>query len=96
MLQENSTRTEHSLRGVFSRATDCSPCVLLLRHLEALMHIAQAQDPTQGARSAIHILITDSLTRLRTTDCARDARVPRWAAAVLETHRVPIGSGWNH
>lgn len=52
LLQENSTQTENSLRGVFSRATDFSPCVLLLRHLEAVMHITQQLDPTQGAMMA--------------------------------------------
>jgi len=57
LLQENSTRTENSLRGVFSRATAFSPCVLLLRHLEALMHITQPPDPTQGARTANHMLV---------------------------------------
>ena len=57
VLQENSTRTEGSLRGAFSQAANCSPCVLLLRHLEALMHIAQVPDLTQGAMIAIHMLV---------------------------------------
>ncbi|KAF9646869.1 AAA-domain-containing protein [Thelephora ganbajun] len=52
LLQENSTRTENSLRGVFSQATDFSPCVLLLRHLEAFMHITQQPDPIQEPRIA--------------------------------------------
>ncbi|KAF9792299.1 AAA-domain-containing protein [Thelephora terrestris] len=55
LLQENSTRTENSLRGVFSRATDFSPCVLLLRHLEALMHTTQQPDTRQEPRVA-HVL----------------------------------------
>jgi len=57
LLQENSTRTENSLRGAFSQAANCSPCVLLLRHLEALMHITQVPDPTQGERAVIHTLV---------------------------------------
>ena len=56
LLQENSTQTESFLRGVFSRATDFSPCVLLLRHLEALMHITQL-DPTQGTTKAHRIWV---------------------------------------
>ena len=63
LLQENSTNTENSLRGVFSRATDFSPCVLLLRHLEALMYITQQLDPTQGAtfRSPLFGKLTNQL-----------------------------------
>jgi hypothetical protein len=57
LLQENSTRTENSLRGTFSRATDFSPCVLLLRHLEALMHTTQQPDTRQGATTANFVTV---------------------------------------
>jgi peroxin-6 len=56
LLQENSTHTENFLRVVFSQATDSSPCVLLLRHLEALMYITQQLDPTQGAATSHYLL----------------------------------------
>ena len=65
LLQENSTQTENSLRSVFSRATDFSPCVLLLRHLEALMHITQQIDPTQGETTARHLLMGLSIDSLK-------------------------------
>lgn len=57
LLQENSTRTENSLKGVFSKATNFSPCVLLLRHLEALTYIMQPPGSTQGAWSANHVAV---------------------------------------
>jgi hypothetical protein len=57
LLQENSTHTENYLRGVFSQATGFSPCVLLLRHLEALMQIAQRLDSTQGATTRYCLLV---------------------------------------
>lgn len=65
LLQENSTRTENSLRGVFSRATDFSPCVLLLRHLEALMHTTWQPDTRQGATTANFVTVDCSFDFLK-------------------------------
>ncbi|KAF8270391.1 AAA-domain-containing protein [Lactarius quietus] len=44
-LGENDTKTEGLLRARFEQATSCSPCVLVMRHLEAFAQTTQPAEP---------------------------------------------------
>ncbi|KAI0003309.1 P-loop containing nucleoside triphosphate hydrolase protein [Russula compacta] len=44
-LGENDTKTEGLLRARFEQATSCSPCVLVMRHLEAFTQTTQPAEP---------------------------------------------------
>ncbi|KAH0584181.1 hypothetical protein H2248_009739 [Termitomyces sp. 'cryptogamus'] len=45
VIGETDTKTEGTLRARFDKAKTCSPCVLLLRHIEALAQTTQALEP---------------------------------------------------
>ncbi|KAG6813100.1 hypothetical protein H0H92_013954 [Tricholoma furcatifolium] len=45
IIGENDAQTEGTLRARFDVAKECSPCVLLLRHVEALAQTTQALEP---------------------------------------------------
>ncbi|CAA7270162.1 unnamed protein product [Cyclocybe aegerita] len=47
ILGENDTKTEALLRVRFEQAASCSPCLLVLRHLEALSQTTQALEPSK-------------------------------------------------
>ncbi|KAI0290473.1 P-loop containing nucleoside triphosphate hydrolase protein [Russula brevipes] len=44
-LGENDTKTEGLLRARFEQASSCSPCVLVMRHLEAFVQTTQPAEP---------------------------------------------------
>ncbi|KAI0272129.1 AAA-domain-containing protein [Russula aff. rugulosa BPL654] len=44
-LGENDTKTEGLLRVRFEQATSCSPCILVMRHLEAFTQTTQPAEP---------------------------------------------------
>lgn len=48
LLGENDTKTEGLLRARFEQATSCSPCVLVMRHLEAFMQTTQPAEAGKG------------------------------------------------
>ncbi|KAG6861902.1 hypothetical protein C0995_010608 [Termitomyces sp. Mi166 len=48
VIGETDTKTEGTLRARFDKAKTCSPCVLLLRHIEALVQTTQALEPGKG------------------------------------------------
>ncbi|KAJ7582447.1 AAA-domain-containing protein [Mycena floridula] len=45
LLGENDTKTEGTLRARFAKASDCSPCMLVLRQLDALSQTTQPGEP---------------------------------------------------
>jgi peroxin-6 len=47
-LGDNDTKTEGFLRARFEQATSCSPCVLVMRHLEAFTQTTQPAEPGKG------------------------------------------------
>lgn len=48
LIGETDTKTEGNLAARFERATQCTPCVLLLRHMEALARKSQTVETGQG------------------------------------------------
>lgn len=41
LLSEDNTKTQGALAARFERATQCSPCVVFLRHIDCLVQQAQ-------------------------------------------------------
>ncbi|TFK26358.1 TER94-PB [Coprinopsis marcescibilis] len=56
LIGENDTKTEGTLRYRFSQAVECSPCIIVLRKLEAF---AQSTQPTQGKESALTTVLQE-------------------------------------
>ena len=48
LLGDNDTKTEGFLRARFEQVTSCSPCVLVMRHLEAFTQTTQLTEPGKG------------------------------------------------
>jgi AAA+ superfamily predicted ATPase len=51
VLAESDAKTEGQLRAKFDRAIACTPCVLLLKDVDALARKNQAVEMGQGASS---------------------------------------------
>lgn len=49
LLGDTDTKTEGNLAARFDRAASCTPCILLLKHIEALARKSQALETGQGA-----------------------------------------------
>ncbi|KAJ6500326.1 AAA-domain-containing protein [Mycena sanguinolenta] len=45
LIGENDTKTEGTLRARFEKLEECSPCILLLRHIDGLTQTTQASEP---------------------------------------------------
>ncbi|KAF7359478.1 Peroxisomal biogenesis factor 6 [Mycena sanguinolenta] len=45
LIDENDTKTEGTLRARFEKLEECSPCILLLRHIDGLTQTTQASEP---------------------------------------------------
>jgi hypothetical protein len=54
-LGDNDTKTEGLLRARFEQATSCSPCVLVMRHLEAFTQTTQPTEPKKGKRAMYRV-----------------------------------------
>ena len=48
VIGENDAKTEGTLRARFERASSCSPCVLLLRNIDAFAQTTQGLEPGKG------------------------------------------------
>ena len=48
LIGENNTKTEGTLRVRFDQACACSPCILVLRNIEALIQSTQPLDVGKG------------------------------------------------
>ena len=48
VIGDTDAKTEGTLQARFERAADCSPCILLLRHIDAFAQSTQAQEPGKG------------------------------------------------
>ncbi|KAJ7849118.1 AAA-domain-containing protein [Mycena olivaceomarginata] len=45
LIGENDTKTEGTLRARFEKLEECSPCILLLRHIDGLAQTTQVSEP---------------------------------------------------
>lgn len=48
ILGDTDAQTEGALRARFEKAASCSPCILVLRHVDALSQTTQSSEPGKG------------------------------------------------
>ncbi|KAI0948498.1 hypothetical protein AcV7_009223 [Taiwanofungus camphoratus] len=63
ILGENDAKTEGTLRARFERAASCSPCILLLRHIDALSQTTQGLEP--GKDPSVADTLRECMTSLQ-------------------------------
>lgn len=56
LLGDTDTKTEGNLAARFDRAASCTPCILLLRHIEALARKSQVLETGQGEYTRCHYM----------------------------------------
>lgn len=59
LIGDNDIQTEGTMRTRFEKAASCSPCIFLLRHIDALMQTTQTLEPGKGM-----LLTSCTFTRL--------------------------------
>ncbi|KAG6865885.1 hypothetical protein C0991_010966 [Blastosporella zonata] len=86
LIGENDTKTEGTLRSRFDKAKECSPCILLLQHIEALAQTTQALEP--GKEPAIASALQECII-----DAQEDWKMTGYPVVILGTtsqhSRVP-------
>lgn len=87
VIGENDAKTEGTLRARFERASSCSPCILLLRNIDAFAQTTQGLEPGKGGVSVPDSL-TEKLTLPRTQHRECPARVHSEPAARVGTVRL--------
>ncbi|KDQ59383.1 hypothetical protein JAAARDRAFT_153154 [Jaapia argillacea MUCL 33604] len=65
LLGENDTKSEGTLRARFEKAKSCSPCILILRHVDALAQTSQAPEP--GKEPMLSSSLRDCIDDLENT-----------------------------
>ncbi|KAM5535554.1 hypothetical protein V8D89_010721 [Ganoderma adspersum] len=63
VIGDTDAKTEGTLQARFERAADCSPCILLLRHIDAFAQSTQAQEP--GKEPAVAEALRDCIASLQ-------------------------------
>ncbi|KAG6891139.1 hypothetical protein C0992_010127 [Termitomyces sp. T32_za158] len=82
VIGETDTKTEGTLRARFDKAKTCSPCVLLLRHVEALTQSTQALEP--GKEPAIANALKECII-----DAQEDWKITGYPVVILGTTSQP-------
>ncbi|KDQ12329.1 hypothetical protein BOTBODRAFT_34616 [Botryobasidium botryosum FD-172 SS1] len=65
VVGESDTKTEGTLRARFEKAASCSPCILLLRHIDALATTSQTLET--GREPAMTTVLPECIADLRQT-----------------------------
>ena len=60
LLGETDLKTEANLAAKFDRAAQCTPCVLILRHIEALARRSQTIETGQGDEKRVSLTLVVS------------------------------------
>ncbi|KAI0806992.1 AAA-domain-containing protein [Fomes fomentarius] len=63
VIGETDAKTEGTLQARFERASSCSPCILLLRHIDAFAQSTQGQEP--GKEPAVAEALRDCIAGLQ-------------------------------
>jgi len=56
ILGESDVKTEATLQVRLEQARECSPCLLVMRHLEALSQTTQAAEPGKGMETKLVVV----------------------------------------
>lgn len=74
IIGENDVQTEGTLRARFETAASCAPCILTLRHIDALARTTQALDTGKGQPLTLSVHHSIELN----LECLRFCRAIYW------------------
>jgi peroxin-6 len=89
MVGDTDTVTEAALRVQFDRAAACSPCVLVLRYLDALSQSTQSGEAAQGT-AGIECAITRTYAHPDTVPAAMAALQACIQEAASDAHNIVV------
>ncbi|KAK7023801.1 peroxisomal biogenesis factor 6, partial [Favolaschia claudopus] len=88
LIGETDIKTEGTLRARFEKLEQCSPCILLLRHIDGLAQTTQALEP--GKESVLTTVLRECIDNMHNT--WRISGHPAMVfATTAEAERVPMG-----
>ncbi|KAJ7191062.1 AAA-domain-containing protein [Mycena pura] len=87
LVSDSDAKTEGTLRARFEKLEECSPCILLLRHIEGLIQTTQAPEP--GKDLVITGVLRECLENLQNSWRLSGHPVMAFATTT-ETDRVPM------
>ncbi|KAJ7435381.1 AAA-domain-containing protein [Mycena galericulata] len=88
LVGENDTKTEGTLRARFEKLEECSPCILLLRHIDALAQTTQALET--GKESILTAILRECIENVQNSWRISGHPVMVFATTA-EAERVPMG-----
>lgn len=92
VVGDSDIKTEATLRARMERAADCSPCILLLRHIEALARNTQTLETGKGPSPLAGPFRSTLLTRCRRVmDRAPDGNC---ASRLFERSKTNVDLNW--
>ncbi|KAJ6547239.1 AAA-domain-containing protein [Mycena capillaripes] len=88
LVGENDTKTEGTLRARFEKLEECSPCILLLRHIDGLAQTTQALET--GKESVLTAVLRECIDNVQNSWRISGHPIMVFATTA-EADRVPIG-----
>ncbi|KAJ6606664.1 AAA-domain-containing protein [Mycena vulgaris] len=88
IVGENDTKTEGTLRARFEKLEECSPCILLLRHIEGLAQTTQVLET--GKESVLTTVLRECIDNVQKSWRMSGHPVMVFATTA-EADRVPMG-----
>ncbi|KAJ7043376.1 AAA-domain-containing protein [Mycena alexandri] len=95
LVGENDTKTEGTLRARFEKLEECSPCILLLRHIDGLAQTTQALET--GKESVLTAVLRECIDNVQNSWRISGHPIMVFATTA-EADRVPMGilSSFKH
>ncbi|KAF7338543.1 Peroxisomal biogenesis factor 6 [Mycena venus] len=88
LIGENDTKTEGTLRARFEKLEECSPCILLLRHIDGLAQTTQALEP--GKELVLTTVLRECIDNVQNSWRISGHPIMVFATTA-EAERVPMG-----
>ena len=87
LIGENDVHTEGALRARFEKAASCSPCMLVLRHIDALSQTTQGTETGKGNYYCSMHLLNSQLSLL--ANVLADA-ISTWIRELPQAWRMSV------
>lgn len=91
LLADTDVKTLGAFEVVVAKAKECSPCVLLLKHVEAFGRKANAQEHGSGQLNALRLSSTPAESIIYTTEPVLSSRL---CSLPAELQKAAVESGW--
>ncbi|KAJ7684814.1 AAA-domain-containing protein [Mycena polygramma] len=88
LVGENDTKTEGTLRARFEKLEECSPCILILRHLDGLAQTTQALET--GKESVLTPVLRECIDNVQNSWRISGHPIMVFATTA-EADRIPMG-----